>query len=203
MLKITDFRCEGLAHGCVTDNQNPTFSFIAESDRTGVTLKKAVLTVNGEQIDAIGQIAVPYSGAKLRPFTVYDATLSVTDSLGDTATASLSFETGRMDTPWSADWISDGAYPFTEKKVSPVPMVFRKAFTPNKPVASARVYATALGIYELSLNGEKVGDRFFAPGFTSARRIRLRVRLTFTAAPLPAIRRVSRAARYFAVPTAA
>ena len=127
MLKITDFRCEGLTHGCVTDKQNPTFSFIAESDRTGVTLKKAMLTVNGEQIDAIGQIAVPYSGAKLRPFTVYDASLSVTDSLGETATASLTFETGRMDTPWAAEWISDGAYIFTEKKVSPVPMVFRKA----------------------------------------------------------------------------
>ena len=167
MLRITDFRCEGLARGCVTDEKNPVFYFIPESDQKGISVAKAVLTVNGETIDAIGQIAVPYVGAPLLPFTVYDAKLSVTDSAGETATATLSFETGRMDEPWAADWISDGAYTFTEKKVSPVPMVFRKAFAPQKPVASARVYATALGVYELSLNGEKVGDRFFAPGFTS------------------------------------
>ena len=167
MLKITDFRCEALRSSCVTDKKNPVFSFIAESDKKEVTLKSAVLTVNGEQIDAIGQIAVPYRGRDLLPFTVYEAELSVADSEGETAETSLSFETGRMDVPWQAEWISDPSYSFTEKKVSPVPMVFRRIFSPKKPVASARVYATALGIYELSLNGEKVGDRFFAPGFTS------------------------------------
>ena len=167
MLQITDFRCEHLAGCCVTDKTNPVFSFIAESDQNEVTLKSAVLTVNGEEIDAIDQIAVPYQGKALLPFTVYEAHLAVTDSEGETAEADLTFETGRMDTPWSAEWISDAAYSFTEQKVSPVPMVFQKTFAPKKPVASARIYATALGIYELSLNGEKVGDRFFAPGFTS------------------------------------
>ena len=167
MLKINDFRCESLAKGCVTDEKKPVFSFAAESDRHGVTIQNAVLTVNGETIDAIGQIAVPYSGKALEPYTVYEASLSVTDSHGETAAAALSFETGKMEEPWTAEWISDSAYLFTEKKVSPVPMVFRRSFRPSKPVASARIYATALGIYELTLNGEKVGDRFFAPGFTS------------------------------------
>lgn len=167
MLNITRFCCEQLERGCVTDKKNPVFSFIAESDKKEVTLKSAVLNVNGEQIDAIGQIAVPYKGRALQPFTGYEATLTVTDSEGETANASLTFETGRMDTAWSAEWISDPAYSFTEKKVSPVPMVFRKAFIAKKRVSSARIYSTALGIYELSLNGEKVGDCFFAPGFTS------------------------------------
>lgn len=36
----------------------------------------------------------------------------------------------------------------------------------GKTVADARVYATARGIYELSLNGEKVGDQHLAPGWT-------------------------------------
>ena len=46
--------------------------------------------------------------------------------------------------------------------------LFRKSFTvdPDKTVASARLYATARGIYEFSLNGEKVGDQFLAPGWT-------------------------------------
>ncbi|MFI6520316.1 family 78 glycoside hydrolase catalytic domain [Spirillospora sp. NPDC050679] len=37
---------------------------------------------------------------------------------------------------------------------------------PGKTVASARVYASAHGVYELSLNGRKVGDQFLAPGYT-------------------------------------
>ena len=36
----------------------------------------------------------------------------------------------------------------------------------GKTVASARVYATARGIYELSLNGEPVGEQHLAPGWT-------------------------------------
>lgn len=36
----------------------------------------------------------------------------------------------------------------------------------DKPIASARLYATARGIYELYLNGNRVGDRVFAPGLT-------------------------------------
>ncbi|TYL49820.1 Bacterial alpha-L-rhamnosidase [Nocardioides sp. BGMRC 2183] len=39
----------------------------------------------------------------------------------------------------------------------------------DKSVASARVYATARGIYELTLNGEKVGDQHMAPGWTDYR----------------------------------
>ena len=46
-------------------------------------------------------------------------------------------------------------------------MVFRKEITTNKPIARARLYATAMGIYEAELNGQKLGEQYFAPGFTS------------------------------------
>jgi alpha-L-rhamnosidase len=36
----------------------------------------------------------------------------------------------------------------------------------GKTLTSARVYASARGIYELNLNGDKVGDQFLAPGWT-------------------------------------
>ncbi|GAA5125207.1 family 78 glycoside hydrolase catalytic domain [Luteolibacter yonseiensis] len=42
----------------------------------------------------------------------------------------------------------------------------RKTFTVDKPVVRATVYATALGIYELNLNGKRVGDHFLAPEWT-------------------------------------
>ena len=76
-------------------------------------------------------------------------------------------ETKRDDRSWQARWITDGLYHFAEEKTSPVPMKFRRRFTLNRPVSRAEIYATAMGIYELEVNRQRVGDRYFAPGFTS------------------------------------
>ena len=46
----------------------------------------------------------------------------------------------------------------------------RSTTEPGKTVESARVYASAHGVYELRLNGEKVGDQFLAPGWTEYRK---------------------------------
>jgi len=46
----------------------------------------------------------------------------------------------------------------------------RKAFTLAKPIRSATLYATALGVYEIHLNGQRVGDHILAPGWTDYRR---------------------------------
>jgi alpha-L-rhamnosidase len=45
----------------------------------------------------------------------------------------------------------------------------RHNFTVSQPVKSARLYATALGAYEMFLNGKRVGDDMFAPGWTDYR----------------------------------
>lgn len=42
---------------------------------------------------------------------------------------------------------------------------FRKSFEIKKKVKRAIAYATALGVYDLHVNGERIGDRF-APGWT-------------------------------------
>ena len=46
---------------------------------------------------------------------------------------------------------------------------YRKEFTAGKQVRRATIYATASGIYELLLNGQRVGDAVFAPGWTDYR----------------------------------
>jgi alpha-L-rhamnosidase len=43
----------------------------------------------------------------------------------------------------------------------------RREFAVAQPVTRARLYASALGVYELELNGERVGDHVLAPGWTS------------------------------------
>jgi len=52
------------------------------------------------------------------------------------------------------------------KLVLPPPAYLRKEFTVAKPVRRATAYASALGIYELRINGEKVGNDYFSPGWT-------------------------------------
>jgi alpha-L-rhamnosidase len=49
--------------------------------------------------------------------------------------------------------------------LGPAPYL-RRAFTVDKPVASARLYVTALGLYQARLNGCRVVDAFLTPGWT-------------------------------------
>ncbi len=49
--------------------------------------------------------------------------------------------------------------------------ILRKSFTlADKPVASARLYTTALGLYEMHINGQRVGDHVLAPDWTDYRK---------------------------------
>ena len=169
MLKISRLTVENMETGCVTDNPQPRVSYCLESDRQNVTLKKAVISIGDWKKETDCQIAVPYEGSRLQPFTKYAVRVEAEDDAGERAWASTEFETGRMDTIWSGRWITDGEYQFKEAKISPKTMTFRTRFSCEKEIASARLYVTALGIYELLLNGEKVGQDYFAPGFTSYR----------------------------------
>lgn len=169
MLEITRLTVEHLTADCVTDCPAPHIAFAVRSDRNGAQLTDAELTVGdwSAKVTGDGQTGTTYKGPALLPFTTYSVQLAAKDDEGETAAASMTFETGRMETPWKGQWITDGDYHFTEAKVSPVPMVFRREITTDKPIACARLYATAMGIYEVELNGKKLGDRYFAPGFTS------------------------------------
>lgn len=167
MLKIHQFTVEGLEQGCLSDNPNPRFSFSLESDEDNVLLMTTVLSVNGWTYRGNDQIGIAYAGDALKPYTHYQAHLAVVDNHGEKAEAEVEFATGKLSTPWVGQWISDPQYHFTAKKVSPLPLVFKKTFSLQKPLKSAEIYATALGIYDLELNGKRVGERYFAPGFTS------------------------------------
>ncbi|CAL3970024.1 unnamed protein product [Diplocarpon coronariae] len=47
------------------------------------------------------------------------------------------------------------------------PALFRKGFQLTSKAKSARLFITAYGLYEASINGKKVGDHVLAPGWTS------------------------------------
>lgn len=53
-------------------------------------------------------------------------------------------------------------------EITGAPML-RKAFEVSKPLASARLYTTARGIYEYEINGQRMADDWFNPGCTDYR----------------------------------
>lgn len=89
---------------------------------------------------------------------------------------------GQESTPWS-DWVSvetglldeedwQGAVPIAAERETELgepkrPIYFRKDFSIEGPVASARLYITGLGLYEAEINGKRVGDLVLAPGWQS------------------------------------
>lgn len=166
-MTISKLTVENAINDCITDNPNPRFSFRLSSEKKNTTLQKAELRLGDWTFTTDEQILVPYSGKPLAPFTKYTVSVTATDSNGERASATADFETGRMDTPWTGKWISDGKYVFKEKGVSPLPITFRKRVTCSKPIKRAKLYITAMGIYRISLNGERIGKDYFTPGFTS------------------------------------
>lgn len=56
---------------------------------------------------------------------------------------------------------------YIENIVLDSPIIFsEKISIKSNEVKKARIYATAHGVYEINLNGRKVGDDYLAPGFT-------------------------------------
>lgn len=61
----------------------------------------------------------------------------------------------------TAKWI------YTDKTKESACPIFRKSFTLAEGVCNGKIRATAFGMYNLYVNGKRVGDALFAPGFTS------------------------------------
>ncbi len=76
------------------------------------------------------------------------------------------FEMGLLDAAdWKASWIEPDL-PEDPKKSNPAPML-RREFKLNGAIDRARAYITSHGLYEAFLNGQRVGDQVFTPGWTS------------------------------------
>ncbi len=87
------------------------------------------------------------------------------DAPGDWSEAS--FEMGLLNpSDWKANWIT-GNYKVDKHQRYPVDY-FRKTFSAS--TGNARLYITACGLYEATLNGKWVGNFILAPGHTDYRK---------------------------------
>ena len=173
MFEIARLTVEGLEKNIVTDEHNPHISYKVVSDGQNVHIANCHIVVRDEagktmwKTDTTEQIEISYEGEKLKPSSEYTVDVAVESDTGEETFSSIRFTTGLMTDKWPGKFITDGSYSFTEKKVSPEPMTFRKKIRAAGNVVKAYVYATAMGMYEMYFDGEKVGNRYFAPGFTS------------------------------------
>lgn len=125
------------------------------------------------------QQRVRYQGPALRPFTRYY--WNVRTGFGKKASRSAVswFETGMMDqSRWKGSWITDTR----DTRLKPA-AYFRRGFQVKRQIKSARVYIAAAGLYELSINGKKVGDHVLDPMYTRFDRRNLYVTYDVTKLP--------------------
>jgi alpha-L-rhamnosidase len=80
--------------------------------------------------------------------------------------APVTLETGLLKPDdWAARFVSP-AWDDDPATIPPSPYL-RRELTLDGPPARARLYVTALGVYEVEINGQRVGDHVLAPGWTS------------------------------------
>jgi alpha-L-rhamnosidase len=123
------------------------------------------VTWTSGKVNSDQSVYVIYQGPTLKPASRYYWQVKVWDNRkGQSGWSSPAFlETGLTSQDWKAIWI-EPKQDTVEKIPSPC---LRKEFKLSKQVASARVYVTSHGFYELSINGKKVGDQVLTPGWTS------------------------------------
>ena len=178
-MKIINFRIDH-KNNPIDVNQNPSFSWAIESTHIHVRQTAYEITVSSSgdivwtsgKVESDRSIAIPCGGT-LRPYTRYELGLTVWTDETESDTlkavqgeirAKACFETGKMDTPWKAAFITgegelddDGDLP---------PYLFKKNYQIQKPVARARMYVTALGCFTVQVDGRDVSEEYFAPGYS-------------------------------------
>ena len=184
----TGLQCEYIQNPLGIDVDTPRFSWVVNDAKRGVLQTAYQIIVsssesnlrqddgelwNSGKVPSSQQVNISYEGEPLSSATRYYWKVRTWDAEGQVSPYSdvAWFETALMnESDWQARWIGDGrAAPDNPEDFydeTPAPM-FRKEFSLEKPVKSARLYITGLGYYEAYLNGTKVGDRVLDPGWTN------------------------------------
>ncbi len=181
--QLVNLVCEYHTNPIGIDVEKPRFSWQLKSDQKNVSQsayeirvfdsskdinKKGKLIWSSEKVSSDKSVNIEYGGPALKSMKRAYWQVRIWDNNNKSiGWSNLAFwEMGILEqVSWKASWISMK----DEIKVegSRPAQYYRKEFSTTKKIASARVYVTALGLYELYLNGKKVGDRLFTPGWTS------------------------------------
>ena len=143
---------------------------IKVSDNIPGLSKEKNLVWNSKKVLSDSSVYVTYKGPDLQPGTRYYWQVRVWDNHGKVSQWSqvAYWQTAFFSAnDWKAKWIMQDTAGFARSEACPL---FRKTFTAKKQVRSATAYISALGMYETQINGQRLGDSFFTPGWTDYRK---------------------------------
>ena len=181
-LQVVDLRCEYKVNPLGIDSPAPRLSWrlegagrgiaqtayqihVAESEaalRTGKTL----LWDSGE-IHSDDSVQVPYRGPALQSGHRYYWHVRIWNNhdVASPWSAAANWEMGLLQpSDWRSSWIEPDLA--NDPVGGPAPLL-RREFDLSPGVVRARLYVTSHGLYEVQLNGRRVGDQLFTPGWTS------------------------------------
>ena len=177
MLSLYDLTCEYFADPIAIGTDKPRFSWKLKSDardclQTAYRLQVAsdprfvdIIWDSGKVQSSDSQLC-EYSGDQsLRPDTDYYWRVCAEDGNRDKSEwASARFGTGILDIyGFTAQFIRSPL----DKPEDSCAIYYRGGFKVSGELVRARAYVTALGMYDFYVNGQKVSDHYFAPGFIS------------------------------------
>ncbi len=191
-IKPEKLTCEYLENPQVIDVSNPRLSWInrAQSGLRGQyqtacqiqvassyeKLLKGVADLwDSKMIKSSQSTLINYQGAKLKSAQGCWWRVRVWDAQGQVSSWSqTAFWNMGLLSPedWTAKWIGapwQGEEPLskTSAELPPPAPLLHKAFKITKQIASARIFVTGLGYFELYLNGRKVGNDLLVPNLTA------------------------------------
>nr|WP_183601165.1 glycoside hydrolase family 78 protein [Paenibacillus phyllosphaerae] len=183
-LAMKQIRCEYEQNPIGLGCGKPRFSWKLDSDApyvlqtayqiqlaaSAAALEEDRLLWDTGRIDSEQSILAEYEGPELQSGQRYYYRIRIWDNKGRESKWSETayFEMGLLAiSDWQASWITPD--PNAIDPDSEEAFMLHKAFPVASAVAKATIYATSLGFYELELNGERVGDLQYAPGWTSYR----------------------------------
>lgn len=148
----------------------PRFSWKIASEKNNVLQTAWRVQVSDEnrtawdsgRVDSDASVLIPYAGEALKEETNYQVKITVEDNQGEEAFAETRFTTGLFDGSGLQAQMITHDFDAAETACP----VFWQDFSTNKKIARAYLYATAHGVYEAEINGQRVGDCFMAPGWT-------------------------------------
>ena len=173
-------RTEHLVNPLGLDEAVPRFSWKLDDPRPGAAQTGyqieistgSVVVWDSGRVASDSSVLIPYAGPALRPHTRYRWRVRFRDyaAVESAWSETAWFETGFLAPlkPWpDAEWI---AHPKLPKAPADRPAAqLRKTFRLSATPREARLYITARGIFEPSVNGERVGADHLTPGWTDYR----------------------------------
>jgi alpha-L-rhamnosidase len=172
-----NLQCEYIVNPLGIDATQPRLGWQLADDRMGAKQSAYQLFVGTDSMEVShakgntwqtvklsdAEQLTSFNGKALQPFTKYFWTVKVWDKDGVAALSkTASFETGMMAMKnWKGAWINDTR----NMNLKPAPY-FRKGFGVSKKIVAARAYIAVAGLYELYINGEKIGNHRLDPMYT-------------------------------------